>query len=160
MPKARFDAPFINRLLTSVETTLTQILQCDVSRGQVYFWKNRLAEREVAVLTGVVGQSHTGIILYSLKWETAQRMLEYLDPMTTAGAEPQALYEGLGEIVSILSGNTIASFSRDNVVVDITTPSVITGGDVEVHLLNQATLSADMMSRFGTLKVNIAVKQF
>lgn len=160
MPKANLDVPFVHHLFNSVEATLTDIFQCEVTRGQVYFWRNRLDEGDVAILTGVVGDLHTGMIVYSMKGDTAQRMVGFLDPSVNPTHDRYNLYEGLGEIINIISGNTIARFSKNNIMLDITTPSVIAGDSIELHMLNQATLSADMLSQFGTLKVNIAIKKF
>ncbi|HEX9934122.1 MAG TPA: chemotaxis protein CheX [bacterium] len=160
MLKEKLDVPFVHDLFNSVEATLTDIFQCEVTRGRVYFWRNRLDEGEVAILTGVVGDQHTGMIVYSMKGDTAHRMIGFLDPSVNPAQDRYDLYDGLGEIINIISGNTILRFSKNNVVLNITTPSVIAGGAVELHMLNQATLSADMLSQFGTLKVNIAIKKY
>ena len=153
------DTRFINLFLSSIESTFTKVFQCEVSRGQIYLLRDKMSEDKVAVITGVVGNNHTGMVAYRMHNKTAQRMIGFLDPESDGDFSNRFItYEGLGEVVNIISGNTMSMFSQNDISINITTPSIIAGNTFELFLLNQTTLSADMLSPFGTLEINLAIK--
>ena len=90
----------------------------------------------------------------------AQRMVDFLDPTVNDSSSRLMTYEGLGEVINIISGNTMTRFSKDNIFLNITTPSIIAGDTIELFLLNQITISADMLSPFGTMEINLAIKHY
>jgi chemotaxis protein CheX len=154
------DTIFINLFLKSIETTFIKVFQCELTRGQIYFMRNQLSEDNVAVMTGVVGNSHTGMVVYRMHNATAQRMIDFLDPYNIDSSDRLMTYESLGEIINIISGNTMSRFSENNISLNITTPSIIAGNTFELFTLNQTTLSTDMMSPFGTMEINLSIKHF
>ena len=60
----------------------------------------------------------------------------------------------------MISGNAMSDFSKKGINLTIATPSVIVGAAFEMHLLDQTTLSADMMSPFGSMEINVAIKKY
>ena len=154
------DTKFINLFLTSVETTFIKMLQCDVVRGKVSLIYNTTSEDNVAVLTGVIGDIHTGMVVYRMHNSTAQRMIDFLDPNSKTHQDRMMIYEGLGEVINIVSGNTMSKFLENDIPLNITTPSIISGNTFELFMLNHNTLSVDMLSSFGTMQIDLAIKHF
>ena len=154
------DTKFINLFLNSIERTFIKVFQCELSLGQIYFMKNQLSEDNVAVMTGVIGNNYTGMVVYRMHNETAQRMIDFLNPDDIDSSNRIMTYESLGEIINIISGNTMTRFSENNLSLNITTPSIIAGDTFELFTLNQITLSADMLSPFGTMEIDLAIKHF
>jgi chemotaxis protein CheX len=154
------DTKFINLFLNSIETTFIKVFQCDLTLSQIYFMKDQLSEDNVAVMTGVIGNNYTGMVVYRMHNETAQRMIDFLNPDEIDSSNRIMTYESLGEIINIISGNTMTRFSENNLSLNITTPSIIAGDTFELFTLNQITLSADMLSPFGTVEIDLAIKHF
>lgn len=155
-----YDTKFIDLFLKSIETSFMNVFQCELQRGQIYFMRNQLSEDNVAILTGVVGKEYTGMVVYRMHNAMAQRMVDFLDPTVNDSSSRLMTYEGLGEVINIISGNTMTRFSKDNIFLNITTPSIIAGDTIELFLLNQITISADMLSPFGTMEINLAIKHY
>lgn len=160
MALAKLDTSFINHFLTSVETTFIKVFRCEVTRGEFCFSRNQSSEPKVVILTGVIGNCHSGMVVYRMNDTTAQRMIDFLDPTDKDSTDRYLIYEGLGEVINIISGNTMTHFSKNDILIDITTPSIIAGSTFELYLLNQTTLSADMLSPFGIIEIDIAIKHF
>ena len=160
MGLTELDTKFINLFLKSIESTFIKVFQCELSLGQIYFMKNQLSEDNVAVMTGVIGNNYTGMVVYRMHNETAQRMIDFLNPDSIDSSNRLMTYESLGEIINIISGNTMSRFSENNISLNITTPSIIAGDTFELFTLNQITLSADMLSPFGTMEIDLAIKHF
>ncbi|HDQ46323.1 MAG TPA: hypothetical protein ENN17_12640 [bacterium] len=160
MGLSQLDVGFINVFLQSVESTFNKAFHCEVTRGQVRVGKTQSPEYEIAVITGVLGRDHTGVIGYSMKEMTAKRLIDYLDPTFNSANESQdAFCEGLGEIINIISGNSMTFFSKNEISLDITTPSVVTGDSFKLFFLNQTTLFSDMLTPFGMMEISIAIKK-
>jgi len=154
------DTKFINLFLTSVETTFVKVLQSDVVRGKVSLIHNMVSENNVAIFTGVIGDIHTGMVVYRMHSSTAQRMIDYLDPNSKNQSDRMMVYEGLGEVINIISGNTMSKFLENDIPLNITTPSIISGNAIELFMLNHNTLSVDMLLSFGTMQIDLAIKHF
>ena len=158
MNPANLDARFITLFLDSFQSVFTQVFDCDTCRGPVSVWGNSNGHHTIAVLTGVVGGHHTGMVAYRMKEQTAKRMVGYLDP--TMADFQESLFEGLGEIINIVSGNAVQHLSKNQFDLSISTPSVVAGNPLEMHLLNQTAYSVTMLSPFGEVGIDIAIKKF
>lgn len=152
------DAAFITMFLDSMQATFSKIFQSELSRGTTSLWGNQVDQKEIAILTGITGDGHSGFVVYSMSNETAKKLISYLDPEVSSAGFKESLYDSLGEIVNIISGNTITYFSQNHYNLEITSPSVISGNEFRMYLLNQAALTTDMMSPFGMIGVDIAMK--
>jgi len=153
------DANFIELYLDSIESTFIKVFNTEVTRGQMSIWKNNLGDHDIAVITGIIGDEHTGMVIYSMKGCTAERMIQFLDPSLKMDSEKKVLYDGLSELIGIISGNTMTSFSESDIDIDITTPSIVSGEVFQMHMPNHTILTVDMLSEFGTMDVNIAIKR-
>ena len=154
------DANFANLFLESVENTFNKVLNKEMTRGQLSLWKNQLDDNDVAVLVGITGDKHSGMAVYSMRGQTAERMIQSLDDTYKPGSDQELLYDGLGEIVNILSGNTMTHMGEHEIRIDMSTPSVVAGDAFRLHVPNQRPLSVDMLSEFGSIEINLAVKRY
>jgi chemotaxis protein CheX len=146
--------------LDSFKTIFAKVFNCKLKRGPISIWSNCLAENEIAILTGITGSRYTGIVVYSMKDQTATQMVEYLDPDLETSDENGTFYSSLGELVNIISGNVMTYFSQKKIDLAITTPSVVVGNAFEMYLLNQTTFAVEMLSSFGAIEIDIAIKRF
>jgi len=151
------DARFIELFLNSFSTVFSTLFQEEMTRTSMSVWNRRKSENDIAVITGVTGKEHTGMIIYSMQRETARHMIQTLMPDTSDFED--MIFDGLGELVNIISGNSMTAFSDNNLDVSITAPSLIAGDQFEMHMLNQSTLSADMQSDMGSIEVKFAIKK-
>jgi len=157
MSSRNVDVRFITLFLDSFQAVFAQVFDCDVHKGPVTVMGRLNRDRGIAVLAGVSGVHHSGTVVFWMKDHTARKMLEYLDPTATEFHE--TLYEGLGEVINIVSGNAIQHLSRNGIELAITTPSLVVGESLEIHLLNQNTYSITMLSALGEIDIDIAIKR-
>ena len=151
------DARFITLFLDSFQSVFAQLFNCDAAKGPVTVWGHHNSEQSIAVMTGVVGDHHTGMVVFWIKDHTARKLVGHLDPTATEFTE--TLYEGLGEFVNIVSGNAVRHLSKNRIQLAITPPSLVVGNTLEMHLLNQNAYSITMLSPFGEIGIDIAIKR-
>jgi CheY-specific phosphatase CheX len=151
------DLRLITLFLESFQGVFAKIFDREVRKGPITVLGRQSRDHAIAVLAGVAGVHHTGMVVFWIRDYTARKMLEYLDPTATDFQE--TLYEGLGEVINIVSGNAVQHLARNGIELAITTPSLVVGGPVEIHMMNQNAYSITMLSPFGEIGIDIAVKQ-
>jgi len=157
MNSTNTDLRLITLFLESFQSVFAQVFDREVRKGPITVLGRQSRGNAIAVLTGVVGVHHTGTLIFWIKDLTAREMLEYLDPTVTDFQE--TLYEGLGELVNIVSGNAVQHLSKNAIELAITSPALVVGGPVEIHMMNQNAYSITMISQFGEIGIDIAIKQ-
>ncbi len=154
------DITLVNPFMGAMYDVFKQIFECKLRKGQISIKKNPTAEHEIAIIIGISGKRYTGAVVYSMKSYTARKIVKNLDPNSDLSEKDEAFSDALGELANMISGNAMSDFSKKGIDLTITTPSVIVGSAFEMHLLDQTTLSADMMSPFGAMEINVAIKKF
>jgi chemotaxis protein CheX len=151
------DAHFIELFLDSFQNVFSTLFQKEMTRKSMSVWNSWKTENDIAIVTGISGVNHTGMIVYCMKSETARQLVEILTPGCVDFDD--LIYDGLGELVNIISGNSMTTFSQNHMDVTITTPSLIAGDQFTLHMLNQTTLSTELHSQMGSIEVKFAIKK-
>jgi len=157
MSPKNVDVRFITLFLDSFQSVFSQVFDCEIRKGSVTILGRKGRDRAIAVLAGVAGDHYSGTVVFWMQDHTARKMVEYLDPTATDFHE--TLYEGLGEVINIVSGNAIQHLSRNGIALTITSPSLVVGDSLEIHLLNQNAYSITMLTPFGEIEIDIAIKR-
>ena len=159
MNKQDIDISLVNPFLGAAFDVFKQIFGCELKKGQISVKKNPSASFEVAIIIGISGNYHTGVVVYSIKEYSANKMIQSMDPDIDIKENKEAFFDAIGELANIISGNAMANFSKQGVDLNITTPSVISGDAFNINLLDQTTLSTTMTSPFGEMEINVAIKK-
>jgi len=161
LSKKNVDITLINPFLGATYDIFKQVLNCELRKGQISIKKDPSAKYEIAIIIGISGDRHTGVVVYSMKDYTAKKIVRNLNPeFEMSNYDNEILSDTLGELANMISGNALSNLSNLGINFTITTPSVIVGDAFEMHLLEQTTLSSDMLSPFGDLEINVAIKKF
>ena len=153
------DIGLVNPFLGAAFDVFKQIFDCDLKKGPISIKKNPTASYDVAIIIGVSGDHHNGVVIYSVKEYSAKKMVRRLDPDLNITNDKKAFSDAIGELANIISGNAMTAFSKQGINLNITTPSIITGDAFDINLLDQTTLSTTMTTPFGELEINVAIKK-
>jgi chemotaxis protein CheX len=153
------DLTMVNPFLGSTFDVFKQLFNIELQKGGITMRKAPSASNEIAIIIGITGTDHTGVVVFSMKKYTAIKMVSVLYPDMQVTDKDESFSDALGEIANIISGNSMRTFAEMNLSLNITTPSVIIGQAFEVHLLDQTTLCSEMQSPFGVLEINVAIKK-
>lgn len=154
------DLTLVNPFLVATNDVFKRLFNLEMKSGEIIIKDNPSASYEIAIIVGISGKEYTGVVVYSMKKDTAMKFVENFDKKITISDEDDSFVDALGELGNIILGNALSEFCKHNIFLSITTPSVIIGQAFEIHLLNQTTLSTDIMSSFGILQINVAIKHF
>ncbi len=154
---ALISADYINPFLKAASKVFKDFMSCDLRRGHLTVKPCPSPEYDVALIIGVTG-SMKGQVVYSMKTEMANKIVETLNPDIPPNEIGIHFEDTLGEVANMITGNATMMLAKQNCEMEITTPSLITGDAFQMQLLKQQTLGINMYSPFGTLEINVALK--
>lgn len=148
----------INPFLNAAVNVFKDFLKSDLRKGHLSIKESPSPEYDVALIIGITG-SYVGQVVYSMKRETANKVVELLNPDVPFKDLARCFEDTLGEVANIITGNAASLLQEGMKGIDITTPTLITGEAFELQLLQQTTIGINMYSPFGTLEINVAIKK-
>ena len=80
-------------------------------------------------------------------------------PKTISKIDNDFIESSIAELANIITGRTTIQLSGQDKVLHITPPTIILGRDFSISFVKLKTISVNLSSRFGTLEVNIAIKE-
>jgi len=115
----------VNAFLISATSVLQTMCGLSLTAGTPYVKTNEFDEKSVVICIGVTGQI-TGQVLLAFKNEIACDIASKMCMMPFTQLDELSL-SALSELGNMVLGNAATVLSTKNVLVDITTPSVIQG---------------------------------
>ena len=61
------DITLVNPFMGAMYDVFKQIFECELRKGQISIKKNPSAGNEIAIIIGISGKRHTGVVVYSMK---------------------------------------------------------------------------------------------
>jgi chemotaxis protein CheX len=152
-------AEFVNPFIDAAISVAAKVAGISMRRGHLAYKRQPDPSYSVSIIIGVYGYL-TGQVVYSMKKELADRLVERMLEGCSA-AEKQALYQDtLGELANMITGNATSALNqRKEIALGITTPAIATGADLNISLINIPTLALGLYSQFGPIEINVALKE-
>lgn len=153
------DMAMVTPFLTATHDVFKKLFNMEIKKGSVTMKRTPKASNEVAVIVGVRGTGHAGVVVLSFHKSTAIKLVGSFYPDKKVSEKDDTFADALGEIANIICGNAMGFFSKNGVKMGITSPSIIVGKAFQIHVLDQTTLSTELKTPFGSLEINVAIKK-
>jgi chemotaxis protein CheX len=155
----KIDAKFVNPFITAGMNVITQVSGIELRRGHLSYKDRPEPSHGVSIIVGVYGFL-TGQIVYSIKRELADKLVETMLP-DTAPQQRRVLYiDTLGELANMITGNATALLGQKrDLALKITTPAIAIGENLSVTLVSTPTIVLGLYSQFGQVEISIALKE-
>ncbi len=152
-------AKFVNPFIEAAMTVASKVAGITMRRGHLTYKRRPDPSYGVCIIIGVYGYL-TGQVVYSMKRELADKMVEKM-LQTTPGEDIDNLYlDALGELANMITGNATAILNRrKELALSITTPAIATGSGLNVTLMSLPTLALGLYSQFGPIEINVALRE-
>lgn len=151
------DADYINPFLEAASKVFQQVLNVELRRGKVIVKENPGPSHDVVIMIGITG-SITGEVVYSMSYDMVSKISEILMPGISAKEIGNEYKDIVGELANMITGNALILFDISGKLINITTPTIISGENFTVTLMKQTTLSINLYSTIGKLEMNVALK--
>lgn len=152
---------YINPFVESAYNILTESLQVEVSRGELYLKNAAMPMLGVAMLVGLAGDVE-GRVLFDMTRETgiavASGMLTSMDmePVTDLNEMARAT---LTELANMITGQAVTKLHNVGFKFDLTPPAIFSGIDMEVSDPNFEALIVPMEIPMGKIEINVAIRE-
>ena len=152
-------AEWINPFISNAIVVFEQMANIKFEKANLTIKDDPTPSNDISIIVGIAGFIQ-GQVVYSLKEHTAQRITQALVPdVTTAKIDKAFIESSIAEVANIITGRTTIQLSGQDKILHITPPTIIVGKDYSISFIKLKTIVVNLASRFGTIEVNIAIKE-
>ena len=120
------DVRHINPVIESVGNIMPQLGFAEVSKKGVTLKDRNIQSPGVVIIIGLIGDVK-GNIIYGLSIDNAKKIASQMMMGMPVDDFNEMAQSAISELVNMLTANVATNFSRDNITVDISTPTLIPG---------------------------------
>jgi chemotaxis protein CheX len=152
---------YINPFVESAYSVLSEVLQTEVQRGELYLKSAAMPMLGVAAIVGLAGDVE-GRVLFDMKLETsiavASGMLSSMDmePVTEFNEMARAT---ITELANMITGQAVTKLHNLGFKFDLTPPAIFKGENMEISDPDFEALIVPMILPMGKIEVNVAIRE-
>jgi chemotaxis protein CheX len=151
------NAEYVNPFLEAASAVFKSILNVDLRRGKLVIKESPIPSMNVSIIIGITG-GVTGEVVYSMEFNMVQKIASILAPGLSEEQLQSEYKDIVGELANMITGNAMNLFATTGKQIEITTPTVVEGKEVQITMIKQTTLGINLYSPMGQLEMNIALK--
>ena len=152
---------YINPFVEAATNVLKEVLQAEVSRGELYLKSTAAPVLGVAAIIGLAGDVE-GRVLLDMNRDTAisvaNAMLRdmEMDPIETLTDMGRAT---ITELANMITGQAVTKLHNLGFKFDLTPPALVTGDNMEISNTNVEALIVPMEIPQGKIEINVAIRE-
>ena len=154
----KMKAEYINPFVKSAVEIFEQVAKIELKKTQLHLKDKPTPSNEISILIGVTGFIE-GQVVYSMKNATAERIVASMMPESPPEKQRQYMESAIASLANMITGRASILLAGQDRVLSITPPTVVSGKDFNVKFVEMKTLSANFSSRFGTMEINVALRE-
>jgi chemotaxis protein CheX len=152
---------YINPFVESAYNVLTEVLQTDVQRGELYLKSTATPVLGVAAIIGLAGDVE-GRVLLDMSRETAVQIASAM--LQTMDMDPISELNEMGratinELANMITGQAVTKLHDLGFKFDLTPPALVTGDNMEISNANVEALIVPMEMPQGRIEINVAIRE-
>jgi chemotaxis protein CheX len=149
------DVKLVNPFIEAFVSVMPQLGFSEVRRGGLGLKEQEIFYSGVLILVGIVG-GMKGNVVFSMGMEEAKKIasamlmgmeVEELDELSTSA---------LSEMANMLAANAATIFSNEGVLIDISTPTLLSGDNISVKMSAKQVLCVSLFADEIPVDINIA----
>ncbi len=148
---------YINPFVEAAYSIMTEVLQTEVERKDLYLKKTTQPVMGVAALVGLAGDVE-GRVLIDMSQDTAIKIAS-----TMNGEELTSLDElakaTITELANMITAQAVTKLFDLGFKFDLTPPSIITGDNMSVSNANVEALIVPLEMPQGLVEINVAIRE-
>lgn len=126
-------AEYINPLIAANTKIMDQVTGLKISTGKMYIKDRPYKSENIIVLMGITGAFHASVVLSFSKamcCKIASAMME----CSLISEIDEIAESAVGELCNMILGYTSTLFYKENINVDITPPTILTGDNIQLSV--------------------------
>ncbi|MFP4378299.1 MAG: chemotaxis protein CheX [Spirochaetales bacterium] len=152
---------YINPFVESATNVLREVLQGDVSRGELYLKSTAAPVLGVAAIIGLAGDVE-GRVLLDMSRATAIQVANAM--LATMEMEAISDLNDMGratitELANMITGQAVTKLHNLGFKFDLTPPALVTGDNMEISNTDVEALIVPMEITQGKIEINVAIRE-
>ncbi|MFN3411956.1 MAG: chemotaxis protein CheX [Exilispira sp.] len=148
---------FINPFVEASYEILKEVLQCEIKREDIYLQSRVSNIKGIAALIGLLGEVEGRLIL-DMDTKTALQIASKMTQENFTHVDDMVI-NVITEIANMITANAITKLHNRGYNLDLTTPSIIKGNDVEITDKDLEALVVPLRLEYGLIEINVATKE-
>jgi chemotaxis protein CheX len=151
-------AEYINPFIEAANTVFKTLLGVDTKLGKVYLKTSPFLVGDMIIMIGVVGEIR-GQVCLELTFETAQKIVSTMMGGLVIDDMNEIAKSAIAELGNMIMGNTCTIFSRNNIHIDITPPTILSGDKIKISN-KTATIGIPLyLADYGNVNINVTAEE-
>ena len=151
-------AEYINPFIQASQSVINTLVNAEVQLEKIFLKTNSFSVSDVVILIGVVGRMR-GQVCFELSYETAIKIASAM----MGGMEVKELDElcksAIAEMGNVILGNASTIFSKNDIHIDITPPTVLTGDKIQISNKTKTIGIPLNVVGFGKININVTAEE-
>ena len=148
---------YINPFVETAYSVLSEVLNCKVTRGDLYLKSTTMPVMGVAALVGLAGDVE-GRVLFDMTLDTAMKIASRMN-MEELPAFDELAKATITELANLITAQAVTKLHDLGFKFDLTPPALCTGEKMEISDHQVEALIVPMITEFGKLEVNVAIRE-
>jgi chemotaxis protein CheX len=151
------DVNYINPVLGAFMTVLPQLGLADVQRKGVSVKGRYIESPGVMIIVGIVGDIK-GNIIYGMTIDDARKIASTMMMGMPVNDFDDLAQSAISELTNMLTANVATNFSVDNIIINISTPTLM-HGEFTANANAEQVLCVDMSVNDTIIQVHISLEK-
>lgn len=149
-------AEYINPFISASSEMIDQVTGFKTKIGKIYVKDAPYRSESILVLIGITGGFH-GSVVMSFSRLICCKIASTMMGCSLITELDEIAKSAIGELCNMILGRTATLFSRGNIVVDITPPTILTGDNIELSIPNTVVVCIPLLFEDGSqIEINVS----
>lgn len=149
------DVKLVNPFVEAFVNVMPMLGFQDIKKGNLSLKGKELNSNGVLIIVGIVGAVR-GNVVYSFSMEDAKKIASTMMMGMPVAELDDMSKSALSELTNMLTANAATSFSAMDMLIDISTPTLLHGINVSVKMSSEQVLCIQLIADNIPIDVNIS----
>jgi chemotaxis protein CheX len=148
---------FINPFIKAATMVLKTAAQIESQKGALKLRKTSFASDEITAIIGIVGDIE-GQVIYTLSESDAMKFASAMMMGMPVTEFDEMAKSAISELCNMITGNASTDLAAQGFKCNISPPTILTGGKVEISTIKIPIISIPLSSDNGNFEINVALR--
>jgi len=148
---------YINPFVEAAHNVLTEVLNCEIKRGNLFLKSATKPVMGVAAIVGLAGEVE-GRVLFDMSKSTAMKIASVMNEEEMNQLDEMAKAT-ITELANMITAQAVTKLHDLGFRFDLTPPALITGDNMEVSDHEVEALIVPMEGKYGLIEINVAIRE-
>lgn len=151
------DVKYINPFINSISGVFASFGLGEIASGSICRKDTFICRYNLTTIIGISG-SIKGNIALSMPYDTARKIASAMMMGMEVAEIDEISVSALGELTNMICGQAAIEFSLQNLVAEITPPTIIHGDKMKAIISQVETTVVELSSSLGSIELNLGLE--